>query len=44
MLKSFYENLHLTNLYPLFMPDFSVELGGENWQKMIGMYRTYGKK
>lgn len=36
LLKAFYENMHLTKLYHLFKPDFEVELGGENWQKMIG--------
>ena len=44
LLRAFYDNLHLTKLYPLFKADFEVELGGDQWKKLIGKYRTYGKK
>ena len=43
LLKAFYENLHLVNLFPLFEVDFEIELGGEGWRKLIGKYKTYGK-
>eukprot|EP00347_Sterkiella_histriomuscorum_P018107 403346761 len=42
LLKAFYENLHLTNLFPLFQSDLELESSEENWGRMVGKYRTYG--
>lgn len=42
LLKAFYDNLNLVNLFPLLENDFSVELGGDNWKKLIGNYMNFG--
>ncbi len=44
LLKAFYENLHLVNLYPLIDTDFDIEIGNETWIKAIGNYKTYGRR
>lgn len=42
LLKAFYDNLHLVSLFPLFENDFDIEIGGDNWKKLIGNYKTFG--
>jgi hypothetical protein len=44
MIKAFYDNLHLVNLFPLIDADFDVEIGDDNWIKAIGKYKTYGRR
>ncbi|TNV78592.1 hypothetical protein FGO68_gene13950 [Halteria grandinella] len=41
LIKAFYDNLNLVNLFPLLENDFDVELGGDNWRKFIGSYKTF---
>ena len=31
------------NLFPLFLADLEIELGGEAWLKLIGKYRSFAK-
>ena len=42
LVKAFYDNLNLVNLFPLLESDFDVELGGDNWKEMIGKYKLFG--
>lgn len=44
LIKAFYDNLHLVNLYPLIDADFDIEIGNETWLKAIGNYKTYGRR
>lgn len=42
LIKAFYDNLHLVNLFTLLEADFEVEIGSEAWKKAIGNYQNYG--
>lgn len=42
LLKAFYDNLNLVNLFPLLESNFDVEVGGDNWKKIIGNYKIFG--
>ena len=43
LLKAFYENLNLAQLFPLLESDFDLELGSDGWKQMIGVYKNFGK-
>lgn len=44
LLKAFYDNLNLVNLFPLLESNFDVEVGGDNWKKIIGNYKIFGSQ
>jgi len=42
LIKAFYDNMNLVNLFPLLESELQVEIGSEAWKKAVRNYHNYG--